>query len=56
MADIDDTASSGSASLDTATCSLLQRRARFTPAVGEAGTPVPGTIEHKVRWSIPANP
>lgn len=47
------TSSSGSTTLDTATCTLLQRRARFTLATNEAGAAVAGAIEHKVHWVLP---
>jgi protein TonB len=36
--------SSGSASLDSATCGLLQRRARFIPARDASGTAVPDRV------------
>jgi len=36
--------SSGHASLDQATCSILQRRARFAPAHDANGVPVPDTV------------
>ena len=48
--------SSGSALLDETTCRLVQRRARVRPAIGDGGTPIAGTLEHKVRWSIPTQP
>lgn len=47
------TASSGHASLDQATCRLYQRRARFTPARDDAGTPVASTFTDRVRWQLP---
>ncbi|WP_022686754.1 energy transducer TonB [Sphingomonas phyllosphaerae] len=47
------TASSGHVALDQATCRLYQRRARFTPARDDAGTPVAGTFTDRVRWQLP---
>lgn len=47
------TASSGSATLDEATCRLYQRRARFTPARDEAGNPMASTFTDRIRWTIP---
>ena len=48
------TASSGSASLDDATCRLLYTRARFTPARNSQGRAVAGTSPQKIRWALPA--
>lgn len=45
-------ASSGSAALDETSCTLAQRRARFTPAIGADGKPASGTIERRLRWSL----
>lgn len=42
--------SSGDASLDRTTCRILTSRARFEPALGEAGAPVAATIIAKVSW------
>ena len=47
------TASSGSPDLDAATCSLITRRARFNPALDDAGNPTTGTFSSRVRWAIP---
>ena len=47
------TSSSGSSALDSATCSLLVRRARFTPALDRQGRPTTGTVESRIRWAIP---
>jgi len=47
------TASSGHASLDQATCRLYQRRARFTPARDDAGTPIAATFTDRIRWQLP---
>lgn len=46
-------ASSGSASLDTATCSIIQRRARFAPARDESGNAVADTVDQRIRWELP---
>jgi len=45
--------SSGSAALDRATCSILQRRARFTPARGADGQKVADTTSGRIRWQLP---
>lgn len=45
-------ASSGSSSLDTTTCSIIQRRARFVPARDEAGNAVSDTYTQRIRWSL----
>ncbi|HYJ31266.1 MAG TPA: energy transducer TonB [Allosphingosinicella sp.] len=45
--------SSGSTALDSTTCSLVQRRSRFTPAQDENGRPVAGTATRSVTWSLP---
>ena len=44
--------SSGSASLDSASCALIQRRARYTPATNEGGEPTTGTDKITFHWSI----
>lgn len=52
--------SSGSASLDSTTCRLLQERARFTPARDSAGRVVSDTVATSITWNIehadPATP
>lgn len=45
--------SSGNASLDRATCSVLTRRGRYTPARGVDGSFIPGTTEFAFDWKIP---
>ena len=55
VADCDVTRSSGSTSLDNATCSILKRRARFTPAKDSAGNPISDTYSQTVRWVLPAD-
>ena len=47
------TASSGSALLDRASCSIIARRARFHPAVDADGKPVAGRYEHQIDWVLP---
>ena len=47
------TGSSGSPDLDSTTCSLIQRRARFNPATNGNGDPVAGSWSSSVRWVIP---
>ena len=49
------TASSGSSALDSTTCMLLQRRARFTPAGDSNGNAVAGTIDQEIEWRLPAD-
>jgi TonB family protein len=46
------TESSGSAALDTGTCTLLRRKARFKPATDAAGHPVNSTHREMAGWSI----
>ncbi|MEM9312159.1 MAG: TonB family protein [Pseudomonadota bacterium] len=47
------TASTGHSVLDGATCRLLTRRARFTPARDGLGDKVPGSFSSSVTWQIP---
>ncbi|NJS15500.1 MAG: energy transducer TonB, partial [Sphingopyxis sp.] len=42
--------SSGSPSLDAQTCTVVARRARFSPAKDAAGLPVQGTYQNRIRW------
>lgn len=44
--------SSGHPDLDTATCSILTRRARFYPALDAEGTPTSGTYSNHLTWRI----
>ena len=53
VASCDITGSSGSSELDSATCSLITRRGRFTPANDGEGQPVSGSWASSVRWQIP---
>lgn len=47
------TSSSGSPDLDETACSLITRRARFTPATDGEGQPTSGSYSNRVRWQIP---
>ncbi len=44
--------SSGSSSLDAATCRVLRSRARFTPAQDSSGNPTTGTVRQPIRWVL----
>jgi protein TonB len=46
--------SSGSSALDSTTCQLMQRRARFTPVRDSAGNRVPASLEEQYTWMLPA--
>ena len=47
------TQSSGNGSLDSATCNILRRRAKFTPAKDSNGQPVSDTITTPpIRWQL----
>ena len=47
------TQSSGNGSLDSATCNILRRRAKFTPARDQNGQPVTDTITTPpIRWQL----
>jgi protein TonB len=47
------TASSGWPGLDNATCRLIMKRARFSPAADENGQPTTGAFASAIRWTIP---
>jgi protein TonB len=47
------TRSSGHAVLDTATCRLIERRARFEPARDDQGNRVAGSYSSAISWTIP---
>jgi protein TonB len=49
------TSSSGSSALDATTCSILKRRARFTPAKDQNGSPISDTSSARIRWQLPAD-
>jgi protein TonB len=46
------TNSSGSRTLDSATCRILQSRARFTPARDNRGNPTADTVTQRIRWVL----
>ncbi len=50
------TESSGSASLDLTTCSIIQRRARFRPARDAQGRAVEDHSTGRIKWALPLNP
>lgn len=45
--------SSNSAALDVATCNILRRRARYSPARDASGQPVEDRLTVKIRWQLP---
>ena len=47
------TRSSGSAALDSTTCALMRRRARFTPAIDSNGQPGSAMLTQEVEWTLP---
>lgn len=47
------TSSTGFSRLDNETCRQLQRRARFRPALDDAGNPTTGSYSSSIRWEIP---
>jgi periplasmic protein TonB len=49
------TSSSGSRSLDNATCRIMQSRARFTPATDSNGRPTSDSVSARIRWVLPAD-
>ena len=49
------TSSSGSRSLDDATCRIIRSRARYTPAKDQAGSPISDTDSVRIRWVLPAD-
>ena len=48
--------SSGSAALDRATCRVLQRRARFRPAIDTQGRAIADQVQQKIRWELVSLP
>jgi protein TonB len=44
--------SSGSKTLDSATCSILSRRAKFTPAQDSSGNPTTGSFRQQIKWVL----
>lgn len=47
--------SSGSRSLDQATCRVAVARVRYEPARDERGVPIPAETMLPVRWALPSN-
>jgi protein TonB len=47
------TQSSGSSDLDDASCRLMIRRGRFTPAQDQNGSPIASTGTRRVTWKLP---
>ena len=47
------TGSTGHAQLDTATCQLVAKRARFEPARGASGEAIAGSYDGAVLWQLP---
>ena len=47
--------SSGHPLLDEATCSLVTRRASFTPARDARGRPTTGSYSNRIRWMVPTD-
>jgi TonB family protein len=50
------TSSSGSGTLDAATCNLVTSRAHFRPSTNARGKPVVGSFNSRLRWAIPISP
>ena len=48
--------SSGSDTLDQAACRMIQRRARFHPALDRKGRAVAGSIKNRVIWRLSEEP
>lgn len=55
VADCVVTSSSGSSSLDSATCSIMKRRARFTPAKNADGSAATDKVNSRIKWVLPAD-
>ena len=55
VSDCSVTGSSGSTALDSATCNILRRRARFTPAKDQAGNPISDSYSQRIRWELPSD-
>lgn len=54
VADCVITGSSGSSALDTTTCNVMKRRARFVPAKSVDGSPITDRVNGRIRWVLPA--
>jgi len=53
VANCEITSSSGSKTLDEATCNIIRTRARFTPARDSSGDAVSDEYSGKIRWELP---
>lgn len=49
------TSSSGSSTLDNTTCTLLKRRAKFTPGRDSDGSSIGGVYSSRIKWVLPTN-
>ena len=47
------TSSSGSSTLDRATCRIMQSRARFTPARNSSNQPTTDSVSSRITWRLP---
>lgn len=47
------TSPSGSSALDSTTCRLMMRRAKFTPAHDSSGNPATDAVSGRIRWVLP---
>ncbi len=47
------TRSSGASPLDSTTCAIMRRRARFTPAIDSNGMPAAGRVTDEAEWGLP---
>ena len=54
VADCQVTQSSGSSALDAATCTIIRRRAKYTPARNDDGSAAMGSDSVRIRWVVPA--
>ena len=52
IADCSIIGASGAAALDAQTCALLQKRARFAPAVGLDGKPTKDAFTQNISWRL----
>ena len=54
VADCQVTQSSGSSALDAATCTIIRRRAKYTPAKNDDGSAAMGSDSVRIKWVVPA--
>lgn len=45
--------SSGSPSLDKATCDIALKRVKYTPAKDDSGSPIESTTTFRINWKLP---